>query len=273
MSRVDRECAHVRGDPGGRGRVARSCSRTWRARPACAQLPAVSRRRSRSRICGRGRTWARCSCAATPSRCSWPRWCRSRHRSRTRRWAAGRAVYRTDLIVRQDAPYRTLEDTFGGRAGWTVAHSQSGFNAFRHHLLGYRTPAPPGALRARCSGNLVTARNVLDGVRDGRIDVGPAGCLLAPADRPPRTGAHRGRARAGLHPIDADAGFVAAAGAPPHGGAAARCVRRSRQPAVVRRRSPRCCCWRALPPASAARYALLLDWDREARAAGYELPA
>ena len=33
-------------------------------------------------------------------------------------WAAHRAVYRSDLIVRQDAPYLTLEDTFGGRAGW-----------------------------------------------------------------------------------------------------------------------------------------------------------
>ena len=50
-------------------------------------------------------------------------------------WAGGRAVYRSDLIVRADAPYATLEDTFGGRAGWTVAHSHSGFNAFRHHLL------------------------------------------------------------------------------------------------------------------------------------------
>ena len=39
-------------------------------------------------------------------------------------WAAHRAVYRTDLIVRADSPYRSLEDTFGGHAGWTVAHSQ-----------------------------------------------------------------------------------------------------------------------------------------------------
>ena len=29
-------------------------------------------------------------------------------------WAPGAAVYRTDLIVRSDAPYRTLADTFGG---------------------------------------------------------------------------------------------------------------------------------------------------------------
>src|SRR5471030_270491 len=29
-------------------------------------------------------------------------------------WAQGGAVYRTDLIVRQDSAYRNLEDTFGG---------------------------------------------------------------------------------------------------------------------------------------------------------------
>ena len=87
-------------------------------------------------------------------------------------WAAGRAVYRTDLIVREDAPYERLEDTFGGRAGWTVAHSHSGFNAFRHHLLAYRTPQRQRLYREMV-GNLVTARNVLDAVRERRIDVGP----------------------------------------------------------------------------------------------------
>ena len=56
-------------------------------------------------------------------------------------WALGRAVYRSDLIVRRDAPFRTLKDTFGLRLGWTAAHSHSGFNALRHHLLQYRTPA------------------------------------------------------------------------------------------------------------------------------------
>src|SRR5438105_11419056 len=38
-------------------------------------------------------------------------------------WAAHRAVYRSDLIVREDAPYRTLEDTFGGRAGWKIGRA------------------------------------------------------------------------------------------------------------------------------------------------------
>lgn len=87
-------------------------------------------------------------------------------------WARGRPVYRSDLIVRGDAPYRTLEDTFGGRAGWTVEHSQSGFNAFRHHLLRYRSASRP-VLYGSMAAHLVTARNVLDSVREGRIDVGP----------------------------------------------------------------------------------------------------
>jgi ABC-type phosphate/phosphonate transport system substrate-binding protein len=87
-------------------------------------------------------------------------------------WAGGEAVYRSDLIVRADAPVRTLEDTFGGTAGWTVAHSHSGFNAFRFHLLRHRRPDRP-TLYSRVVGDLVTARAILDRVADGSIDVGP----------------------------------------------------------------------------------------------------
>ncbi len=87
-------------------------------------------------------------------------------------WAGGKALSRTDLIVRDDAPYRSLTDTFGGTVGWTVAHSQSGFNALRHHLLPYRSEDRP-RLYGRSVGNLVTARRVLDSVVDGTIDVGP----------------------------------------------------------------------------------------------------
>ena len=87
-------------------------------------------------------------------------------------WAEGKALSRTDLIVRDDAPYRSLSDTFGGTVGWTVAHSQSGFNALRHHLLSYRSEDRPRLYR-RSMGNLVTARRVLDSVADGSIDIGP----------------------------------------------------------------------------------------------------
>jgi len=87
-------------------------------------------------------------------------------------WAEGRAVYRSDLIVRADGPYRALAETFGGRLGWTVEHSHSGFNAPRHHLLRYRAPSRP-TLYAETRGHLITARAVLEAVRDGEIDVGP----------------------------------------------------------------------------------------------------
>ena len=121
-------------------------------------------------------------------------------------WAAGRAVYRTDLIVREDAPYERLEDTFEGRAGWTVTHSHSGFNAFRHHLLAYRTLQRPTLYREMV-GNLVTARNVLDAVRERRIDVGPLDAYwhMLIARHAPR--ALRGRARAVVDGARAHAGF------------------------------------------------------------------
>jgi ABC-type phosphate/phosphonate transport system substrate-binding protein len=87
-------------------------------------------------------------------------------------WAGGRAVYRSDLIVPTDAPWRRLEDTFGRRTGWTVEHSHSGFNAWRHHLLAYRSEERP-KLYATSIGHLVTARRILDSVSDGAIDIGP----------------------------------------------------------------------------------------------------
>jgi ABC-type phosphate/phosphonate transport system substrate-binding protein len=87
-------------------------------------------------------------------------------------WAADRAVYRTDLVVRADSRYEHLRDTFGGRIGWTMLHSHSGFNALRYHLLQYRTPERP-TLYSQVVGNLGTVRKVFDSVLDGTIDVGP----------------------------------------------------------------------------------------------------
>ena len=36
----------------------------------------------------------------------------------------GQPVYCTDLVVAAQSPAQTLSDTFGGRIGWTVDHSQ-----------------------------------------------------------------------------------------------------------------------------------------------------
>ncbi len=187
-------------------------------------------------------------------------------------WAGHRAVYRTDLIVRQDAPYRTLEDTFGQRAGWTVAHSQSGFNAFRHHLLAYRTAQRP-VLYGEMRGNLVTARNVLDGVRFGSIDVGPLDAywhLLIAHHAPEITAGVRVLASTALTPMPA---FVAAAGTPADLVARLRSAftGAARRPWFARLAEP--LLLEGFAEASEGAYASLLDWDSEARAAGFELPA
>jgi ABC-type phosphate/phosphonate transport system substrate-binding protein len=85
---------------------------------------------------------------------------------------SGRPIYCTDFVVRTDSRYQTLADTFGGRIGWTVHHSQSGFNAVRHHLLKYRS-AGAERLFAQSVGPLMTPRRVIESVLNGAIDVGP----------------------------------------------------------------------------------------------------
>jgi len=187
-------------------------------------------------------------------------------------WARGRAVYRTDLIVRRDAPYRTLEDTFGARAGYTVAHSQSGFNAFRHALLRHRNAARPG-LYASMTADLITARAILESVRDGRIDIGPLDAywhLLLEHHAPELTRDVRVLATTEPTPIPA---FVAAAGMPGDGIAALRAafLSAASRPWFDALREPLQLA--GFAAASAADYTLYLDWDREAKAAGYALPA
>jgi ABC-type phosphate/phosphonate transport system substrate-binding protein len=187
-------------------------------------------------------------------------------------WAAGRALYRTDLIVRADAPYQRLEDTFGAHAGWTVEHSHSGFNALRHHLLPFRSAARP-QLYARVSGHLITARNVLDAVREGRLDIGPLDAywhLLIAQHAPELTANVRILAATELAPIPA---FVTAAATP------AALIERLRAAFVAA--SSRS--WFAplarelliegFAPVDLADYQVLSERERAALSAGYPLPA
>jgi ABC-type phosphate/phosphonate transport system substrate-binding protein len=187
-------------------------------------------------------------------------------------WAAGRPVYRSDLIVREDATYRTLEDTFGGRAGWTVEHSHSGFNAFRHHLLRYRTPSRP-ALYGEMVPNLVTARAILDAVREGRIDVGPLDAywhLLIAQHSPTLTAGVRVLESTAVATLPA---FVTAASMPASTIDALRTAfaTASQQswfdeyagPLVIE----------GFAAVDTQDYARTLDWDRAAKAAGYTYPA
>jgi ABC-type phosphate/phosphonate transport system substrate-binding protein len=79
-------------------------------------------------------------------------------------------VYRTELVVRAEAPFATLEATFGRRIGWTLEDSHSGWNAIRDLLPRYGERVGP----------LVTPRGVAEAVLEGQIDVGPLdGYVLA----------------------------------------------------------------------------------------------
>jgi len=186
-------------------------------------------------------------------------------------WAGGRAAYRSDLIVRADSPFERLDDTFGHRVGWTVAHSHSGFNALRHHLLPHWR-ARGGRLYAEAKGNLVTARRVLDSVLEGSIEVGPLDAFwhaLIGRYRPDLVAGLRVLESTDLAPMPA---FVAAPGSP------AEAVLRLRQAfTAAHTRTWFGACADALliagfTAADHASFATTLAWHREAIAAGYPEP-
>jgi ABC-type phosphate/phosphonate transport system substrate-binding protein len=94
------------------------------------------------------------------------------------------AVYCTDIVVAAGSSHRSIEDTFGGVVGYTLADSLSGAVALLDHLLPFRaardaaavasTPAASGRRLYRGAvGGLINARGVIDALAAGRIDVGP----------------------------------------------------------------------------------------------------
>jgi len=84
----------------------------------------------------------------------------------------GKPVYFTDIVVRADAPFRSLEDTFGGTLGYTLADSLSGGVAWRA-LLAPMKAGRTEKLYRKAVGDLIHARGVIDALMAGRIDVGP----------------------------------------------------------------------------------------------------
>jgi ABC-type phosphate/phosphonate transport system substrate-binding protein len=54
----------------------------------------------------------------------------------------GRACYWTDLVVRADSPFRSLDQTFGHRLALTTPESQSGYAAPLHALMAYGSDKP-----------------------------------------------------------------------------------------------------------------------------------
>lgn len=83
----------------------------------------------------------------------------------------GRPIYWSDIAVRADSTFSTLEDTLGARAGYTLKDSQSGYFAFRYHLLRkFPTRLQP---YSEITGHLLNPRGVIRALAEGRIDVGP----------------------------------------------------------------------------------------------------
>ena len=87
-------------------------------------------------------------------------------------YARGRAVYCSHFVVRDDAPFKTLEDTFGHRFAYTIPDSHSGYNAPRHHLLSYRKGVTKMLYR-EIVGPLRTPRLMVEAIVEGKTDVGP----------------------------------------------------------------------------------------------------
>lgn len=187
-------------------------------------------------------------------------------------WAAGEAVYRSDLIVRADSPFHTLADTFGGRLGWTAAHSHSGYNALRHHLFSHRTPERP-SLYGAVVGDLVTPRAVIDAVLDGRIDVGPLDAYWGHLFRRARPDVMASLRVVDSTPLAKMPAFVGSAHAPPETIAK---VRAAFAAAASRDWFPplaEALQIAGFEPVGQADYDATLAWDVAARAAGYPAPA
>lgn len=82
-----------------------------------------------------------------------------------------KAVYWSDIAVRRDSKFQTLEETVGSRVGYTLKDSQSGYFALRYHLLRkFPMLADP---YPQVIGNLLNPRGVIKALAEGRIDVGP----------------------------------------------------------------------------------------------------
>ena len=87
-------------------------------------------------------------------------------------FAAGRPLYCTHFVVHRDAPFQSLEETFGHRFAFTIQDSHSGYNAPRHHLLAYRKPGAAPLYR-EIIGPLTTPRRMLEAIAARQTDVGP----------------------------------------------------------------------------------------------------
>ena len=183
----------------------------------------------------------------------------------------GKPVYATRLVVRADSKFHSLEDTFGGRLGYTVEDSHSGYNALRHHLLPYHC-ARGGRLYRESVGSLFTPRRVIEALLAGAIDVGPLDGYaldLMLRHEPDLAARIRIVATTEVAPIPF---LVAAADCP------AETVSALQAALATFADAPACAdlkdrlCLKGFAAVNTGDYELMLRWDAEARAAGYAEP-
>jgi ABC-type phosphate/phosphonate transport system substrate-binding protein len=82
----------------------------------------------------------------------------------------GRACYWSDVIVRADSPFQTIEQTFGHRLALTTPESQSGYAALLHDLMPHRSTAP---LYREIIEPRFTPMGNLTAVIEGKAEVAP----------------------------------------------------------------------------------------------------
>jgi hypothetical protein len=91
----------------------------------------------------------------------------------------GLPQYWSEMVVRKDSGYQTIQDTFAGRIALTVPDSQSGCAAALHYLM---TAADRFPLYGEVTTPKVTPLGAMSAVIDGAADVAPidsyAYCLL-----------------------------------------------------------------------------------------------
>lgn len=78
--------------------------------------------------------------------------------------------YRSEFLVRDDAPWTTLEDAFGSRYGWMVKDSQSGWNAPRGVLANHAAGRGAG-LFSESKGPYGNPRGLIRALQEGEIDL------------------------------------------------------------------------------------------------------
>ena len=81
-----------------------------------------------------------------------------------------RPCYWSDIVVRADSPFRTIEQTFGHRLALTTPESQSGYAALLHVLMPYASDAP---LYREIIEPRFTPMGALTAVIEGKADVAP----------------------------------------------------------------------------------------------------